>query len=323
MFNRNFWLPCIFSCLFALNHAASITWVAEDPNNDMNDSANWNPNTVPGSSDDAIFDSTITGIDTNPTENTAPFSISTFNFLDNASIFHFNFNNTTLTFNGAGITGFNTNPTITVSNINNSSFPGDLISFLGATGTSGSSSITSSNSGTLTGNQSGTSIGSFNSNLHSSGAFTIANDGNITVSNTGNDSTNGTGNNGTANTGSSQLRFDQSFTAGDNVAVSISNSGTFSGTNTVQGDAVAIINGSQFISSGAFEVGDNFNCEVHNTGNDSSHGVGLSNIGQLNAAQMILQTTGTVGNNCTFNLSNTGINSSQTTEFPRFYWISQ
>ena len=121
-----------------------------------------------------------------------------------------------------------------------------------------------------------------------------------------------------ANTGASQLRFDQSFTAGDHVTVSFSNSGAFSGTNTVQGDAVAIVNGSQFISSGAFQVGDNFNFEVQNSGNDSSLGVGLSNIGQTNAAQVILQTTGAVGNNCTFTISNTGINSSQTTNFPDF-----
>ncbi len=208
----------------------------------MNDPANWSSNTVPGSSDDAIFNSNITGIDTNPTENLAPFSISTFNFPFNASIFNFSLNNETLTFNGAGITGFNTNPTITVTNTNNSSFPGDLISFVGATGTSGSAILTSSNSATLAGNLSGSSSGSINSNLHSSGPFTIANGGNIIASNIGNDSTTGTGNNGVANTGASQLKFDQSFTAGDDVTVSLSNSGIFSGTNTVQGDAVAIIN---------------------------------------------------------------------------------
>lgn len=284
----------------------------------MNDSANWNPNTIPESNDDAIFNSAISGIDTNPTENSLPFFVSTFNFPRKASIFNFNFNNTTLTFNGAGLTGPNTNPTITVTNTNNSSFPGDLVSFLGGTGTSGSSSITSSNSATLTGSLSGTAIGSINSNVHSTGTFTIARKGNITASNVGNDSANGTGNNGSANTGASQLRFDQSFTAGDRVAVSVSNSGTFSGANTVQGDAVAIINGSQFISSGAFQVGDNFSCEVQNTGNDSSHGIGLSNIGQVNAAQMILQTTGAVGNNCAITISNMGINSSQTTNFPDF-----
>ncbi len=321
MFNRYFLHQCIFSYLFVCSStvdAASITWEAQSPNNDMNDSANWSPNTIPGSSDDAIFDSLISGIDTNPTENSAPFSVFTFNFLDNASIFHFNFNNATLTFNGAGITGSNTNPTINVTNTNNSSFPGDLVSFMGGTGTSGSSIITSSNSGMLTGNQSGTVIGSINSNLHSNGAFSIANGGNITATNTGNDSTNGIGNNGIANTASSQLKFDQSFTAGNNVAVSVSNNGSFNGTNTVQGEAVAIINGSQFISSGQFTVGDNFSCQLQNTGSDSSNGVGLSNIGQLNEAQMILQTTATVGNNCTFNISNTGINSSQTTNFPDF-----
>lgn len=284
----------------------------------MNDPANWNPSTIPGSSDNAIFNSTISGIDTKPTENSAPLSVSTFKFSFDASIFSFSFNNQTLTFSGLGITGSHTNPTITIINSNNSSFPGDLLSFIGAIGTSGSSLITSSNSSTLTGNLSGAFIGSINSNLHSNGAFIIANGGSITASNTGIDSTNGTGNNGVANTGASQLKFDQSFTAGDNVSVSISNSGTFSGTSTVQGNAIAIVNGSQFISSGAFQVGDNFNCELQNTGNDSSHGIGLSNIGQLNAAQMILQTTGTVGNNCNITLSNTGINSSQSTNFPDF-----
>jgi|GEM_PF-1925310 autotransporter-associated beta strand protein len=321
MFNSHFFLNCIFFCLIIFSstaYAAAISWVAQNPNNDMNNSANWNPSTIPGSSDNAIFNSNIFAIDTNPTENFSAFSVSTFNFPFNASIFDFNFNNQKLTFNGAGITGSNTNPSITVTNTNNSSFPGDLVSFIGGTGTSGSSLITISNSGTLTGNQSGAFVGPINSNLHSDGSFIIANGGIITASNTGNDSTNGTGNNGAANTGASQLQFDQSFSAGDNVAISLLNRGTFSGTNTVQGDAVAIINGSQFISSGPFQIGDNFDCEVQNFGNDSSFGVGLSNIGQMNAAQMILQTTATVGNDCTITVSNNGINSSQTTNFPDF-----
>lgn len=318
---RHFFLQFIVPCLIGCSCSAwadSITWTAPNPNNDMNDPANWSPNGVPGSSDDAIFNSAIPGIDKNPTVNSVPFAVSSFNFLHNAAGFHFNFNNASLTFYGMGIAGVNSNPTISVLNTNNSFFPGDLISFIGGTGTSGSASITSSNSGTLTGNQSGTGIGSYNSNLHSSGDFTIAKGGSITASNTGIDSTIGTGNNGTANTGSSQLKFDDSFIAGDGVSVSISNSGTFTGTNTIQGDAVAIINGSQFISSGAFQVGDNFTFEAQNSGTDSSLGVGLSNIGQLNAAQVLLQTTGTVGDNCTFTISNTGINSSQTTNFPDF-----
>lgn len=320
MINRHF-LKCVFSCLIGCSisvYSEEITWIAQNPNNDMNNSSNWNLSTVPGSGDDAIFDSTISHIDTDPTENATPFSVSTFNFPFKASVFDFNFNNATLTFYGTGITGSNTNATFTVTNTDNSSFPGDLISFVGATGTSGSAILTSSNSATLNGNLSGSAVGSINSNLHSSGAFTIAKGGSITANNTGIDSTHGTGNNGAANTGSSQLKFDQSFTAAEDVMISVSNSGTFSGINTVQGDAVAIINGAQFISSGAFQVADNFNFEVHNTGNDGSSGVGLSNIGQINAAQVILQTTASVGENCIFSISNTGTNSSQTTNFPDF-----
>ncbi len=320
MINYHFFRQFIgFALIFCSGsaHAAPVTWVASSPNNDMNDPVNWNPNTVPGAGDDAIFNSALPGIDFNPTENSAPFSVSTIQFPFNASAFTINFNNETLTFNGPGISGSNTNAAISVANTDNHSFPGDLVSFLGGTGTSGNAIITVSNNGTVTGSQSGMSVGTFNSNLYSAGAFTITN-GEILASNTGVDSTNGIGNNGTANTGSGQLEFTQSFTAGDNVTISASNNGTFSGTNTVQGIAVAIVNGSQFVSSGTFDAGDHFTCEVHNTGNDSSLGVGLSNIGQINAAQMILQDQATVGDNCTIAVSNTGMNSSQTTNFSDF-----
>lgn len=292
-----------------------ITWTAPASNHDMNESVNWDPNMIPGTNDTAIFDSNISTV--NPIENSAPFSVSIFNFPSNASVFDFNFNNQPLTFNGAGITGANTDPTITVTNTDNGVFSGDLISFIGVTGTSGSAFITTSNSGTLRGAYSGVSMGPIGSNLHSVGAFAIANNGTITASNTGIDSANSTDQNGVSTTATSQLQFDQSFTAGNDVAISVSNSGTFSGMNTGTGigDIVAVVNGSQFISSGAFLVGDNFSCELQNTGNDSSPGIGFSSTGQLNAAQMILQTTGTAGKNCTITVSNTGINSSQTTTF--------
>ena len=299
-------------------HAEAIMWTAQSPNNDMNNSTNWSPNIVPGNSDEAIFDSTISGIDATPTETSTPFSISTFNFPNSASLFSFAFDNQTLTFNGAGITGNQTNAAIQITNSDNSSFPGNLLSFLGSTSSSSSSNITNSNRAALTGSHSNIGFGTINSNVYASGPFIIGSGGEIAASNEGTDSTHGTGNNGIANSGSSQLRFDQSFTAENNVTLSIANSGTFSGINTFQGDAVCIINGSQFISSEAFQVGDNFSCEIQNMGHDSSQGVGLSNIGQNNAAQMILQTTGTAGDNCTISISNTGINSSHTTNFSDF-----
>lgn len=321
MSRRHFLLKGLFSYIITVSTAAdasSIIWVAQGSSSDMNTPENWTPGTIPGSSDDAIFDSSVSGIDTNPTEDSASFSVSNINFPHSASAFNFNFNNATLTFNGTGITGNNTNAAFDIVNLNNSSFLGTLVSFLGSPSTSGSASITSFNNATLTGNQSGTAIGIITSNFYSSGPFALDNGGQISANNIGNDSTNGAGSNAVATTGDSQLRFDQSFTAGNNVAVSLSNSGAFSGTNTSQGNAVSIINGSQFLSSGAFLVGDNFSCQVENTGNDSCTGVGLSNIGQINAAQMLLQTTGTAGNGSIINISNTGINSSQTTGFPDY-----
>lgn len=318
MIQRYVLLHCFFIACSSTIQAASINWVAKSPNHDMNNPSNWNPNTIPASEDSAIFNSNISGIDTNPTENSAPFSVSTFNFPSQASLFDFKFNNQTLTFTGSGITGFRTNPTITVDNSNNSSFPGDLVNFSGGIGSSGSSFITSTNHSNLTGNLSGVGVGPINSNFHCNGAFSISSNGNIAASNVGDDSTIGTGNNGTSNTGASQLKFDQSLTAGNDVKVSVTNYGTFSGSNTVQGNAVAIINGSQLISSGSFQAGNNFNCEVQNTGNDSCSGIGLSNIGQVNAAQINLQTDASFGDECTISVSNTGSNSSQTTSFPDF-----
>lgn len=321
MSKRHIVFKGVFTYLITIAAAAdasSITWIAQTPDDDLNDSGNWNPSTVPGSGDNAIFDSSIVGIETNPTADSTSFSVLNFSFLQDAHVFNFTFNNASLTFNGTGIIGTNTNTTLNVLNLNNSVFLGNLVSFLGVANTSGSSSITSDNNATLTGSHSGTSLGSFSANIYSSGLFVVANGGEILASNTGSDSATGTGNNGIANTAASQLEFDQAFIAGNNVTVSASNSGSFTGSNSTQGDAVSIINGSQFIVSDAFLVGDNFSCQVHNTGTDSSTGVGLSNIGQINAAQMLLQATGTAGNNCTITISNTGINSSQTTSFPDF-----
>lgn len=321
MTTRHFIFKGIFIYLVTLSsgaNASSITWIAQSPLDDMNVPGNWNPSVIPGSGDDAIFDSSIPGIDINPTITSASFTVSNFNFTHSASLFSFTFNNSNLIFTGSGITGANTNSAFNIVNLNNSTFVGNLVSFLGPTGTSGSSAISASNSASLAGSHFSTAVGGFSSNFYSSGAFEVGNGGQITLSNIGNDSASGTGNNSVANSTASQMLFDQEFTAGNDVVVSIANSGSFSGANTLQGDAVSIINGSQFFSSGAFQVGNNFNCQVQNAGNDSSIGTGLSNVGQINAPQMFLLTTASAGNNCEITISNEGINSSQTTGFPDF-----
>lgn len=311
----------IIAYLFAFSsaaNAASISWEAQGANDNINNPINWNPNTVPGSNDQAVFDSLIFGINTSPTESSAPFSVSSFHFLNSASAFNFNFNNQTLTFHGAGITGFQTTPAINVTNLDNSFFPGNLLSFLGSTSTSGSANITVANIAALTGSQFNISIGNIESNLYASGPFTIASGGKITASNIGNDSAVGSGNNSVATTALSQLRFDQSFTAENNALISVLNQSTYSGANTVLHENIGVVNGSQFVSSGSFQAGDNFNCIVQNIGNDSSFGLGNNSIGIINNAQMLLQTSGAVGDNCTITVANTGSNSSQTTGFSDF-----
>lgn len=294
-------------------NASSYTWVATHPNNNMNNGSSWSSGIVPGTNDNANFDSNLTNIDKNPTSTTVPFLVSRFNFIDRASAFNFNFNNSTLTFSKAGITGGQTNCILNIDNINNGSFPGTLLDFTGTTSSSGKASIHVTNDATLTGNVSNVGFGSIYSALNASGPFSMSSGGEIFVTNIAADSSTGLGNNGTANTTSSLVQFNQAFTAGDDALVSISNSGTFTGANNSQGDSVGIINGSQILSLGIFQVGNDFSCEVTNSGTNASSAIGLCNIGQINAAQMLLNSDGVVGDRCSLTISNTGNNSLQVT----------
>lgn len=309
---------CLFTCLMISateGYAASTTWIAQSPDNDIENASNWSSG-VPSGTDSAIFNSAIPGISTNPTENSTSFTVLNINFPQSASAFTFHFDNQSLIFTGTGITGQNTNTTILSTNINNNM--GDMIVFSGPSGTSGSANITSANSASLTGNQSGAAIGLISFNLASTGPFSVATGGTLSASNIGNDSATGTGSNLTAIAGSSQLNFIQSFTAGDNVTVSAANNATFSGTNSGSGDLVGFVNGSQFISAGAFQVGDNFTCLIQNSGNDSGQSDSTNTVGQLNGRQMELQSSAVVGNNCSITITDSGNNSSQSTGFPDF-----
>ncbi len=295
----------------SLLHASTVTWIAPSSSNDMEDTSNWNPNTIPGSGDNAVFNSSLTGISTNPTENFAPFSISTLNFPNLASPFHFTFNNQRLAFSGFGVTGSKTNTTLNFFNTNNATALGDMISFA-SLGTTGSSKITCLNTVSIAGVQSGQVSGVIDSHLHSVGSYIISNGGSITASNSGLDSATALGGNSIAIGTRSQLEFDDSFTSGNNVIIAIENSGTFDGSNSSSSDLVGLIQGHQFSSEGSFEVGDNFSCTVENSGNSSNTGIGGNQIGVINASQIGLQTTAIVGKNASITITNTGISSSDT-----------
>jgi len=303
----------IIGCCFASSlHAASITWIAQSPNNDMNDAANWNPNTVPGAGDTAVFDSAVSGISTNPTESSAPFSVTAFNFPNLASPFGFTFNNQNLTFSGIGITGVTTNTSILVNNNNNATFLGDMLAFASA-GSSGQANILCLNNVSLSGAQSGQSIGAIGSEIHAAGAYTASDEAIIIALNLGTDNATALGGNSLAAGAASQLKFDDSCTLGDNIMLAALNLGEFGGSNSTTADQVNIIQGNQLGTAGAFAVGDNFSCAIGNIGNDNNTGRGGNQVGVINAAQVGLQTTGVVGNNASITIANIGSNAAATT----------
>jgi autotransporter-associated beta strand protein len=297
---------------FVRSHAAPITWIGVDPNNDMESPANWSRGTVPGSGDEAIFNSSIPNIALDPTEGSAPFSVSSFNFILDALSFNFQFNNQTLTFIGEGITGAMTNTQIEISNTDNSMSLGDLVSFLSSESTSGSAQLEVSNSATLSAG-SNTVLGAFDSLFHASGDFTLGDEGVISVRNSGNDSASGTGNNQVANSASSQLRLDGTSLIGSGTLISVMNNGTFSGLNTVQSDTVAAITGSQFVAAGPFQAEENGSIffDVRNSGNDQGQGVGGDFIGDIIGGQQVaFQGSLNMGENGVISIQNSGFSSS-------------
>jgi len=310
MANYHFLRLCAYYIAYAATgQAASITWVAQSLDDNMNTSTNWLPNTLPGSGDIAIFDSTISGISTTPTENSATFSVLEFNFPHEASPFTFHFDNQSLVFQGDGITGTRTNPTIRITNTNNSAVMADLVTFAGTDSTSGSASIICSNNASLSGSTSGAFIGAINSQLVSTGFFTISS-GTITVSNTGHNTASGSGNNTIAYIGASQVNFPQAFSVGNNVEMTVSNTGIASG--TAGNENVSVIVEDQFSVLGISQIGDNFICTVTNSGTDSSTGFGNNAIAYTEAAQVILDST-TFGNSCCVTVGNNGHNLAHTT----------
>jgi autotransporter-associated beta strand protein len=307
MFYQILCICCITG--FVTIHATPITWNAESPNNDMNSSANWNPNTVPGNSDIAIFDSTISNIDTSPTEISAGFSVLEFYFPNTASPFIFTFNNQPLSFQGIGISGINVNPTINISNLNNDSSIDSLISFEGSTGTLGSAILTCSNSATLSGSNSGTQLGRINSMFLSSGPFTLASNGEITLTNTATDQSSGDGNNYVSPIETPQMLLNSTVTLGDNCKVTVSNTANNSATTTASGDFVGYLNDYQISLADALQTGNNFNLTLSNVGSDTSSGNGQHQVAAINSnsgstgGQILLSKGGALGNNASMNIS--------------------
>lgn len=299
----------MMTCFAFVAEAAPITWIAVDPNNDMEDPANWSTNSVPGSGDQAIFISAAPNVALNPTDSTAPFSVSSFHFLFDAFPFTFHFNNQTLTFNGDGITGNLTDTLILIDNLDNSASVSNIVAFLASESTSGSAQIYITNSANVTAGSNAT-LGAIDSLFHATGDFKFGEGGRISLLNKGDDSANGTGNNRVANTAFSQMRLDGAAVMKENTAIFINNAGTFTGLNTTQSDQVANIANSQFLASGAFEAEGEFFLALDNSGTDSGKGVGGDQIGNIiGGQQAVFQNGLTLGDSCAMDIRNGGSSS--------------
>lgn len=300
-------------------NAAPITWIATS-SNDLNTASNWSPSTVPGTADTAVFDSTVPNVSTDPTDSSAPFSISTLNFPHLASPFTFAFNNQTLSFSGAGITGAQTNATLNFTNTDNGSVLGDLVSFTsGGTSTMGSADITCSNSASITGAVSGQAVGIITSHLHSAGAFTISDGGTITASNTGFDDTNSSGGNFVGVCETAQVKFDSSLASGNDTSITITNTGNNTSHTTSIPDQIAYLNDNQLFVGEALQAGNGFHLSVSNAGNDSSTGIGPALVAVINSNsgttgdQVLLLQGAALGSNAAILISNAGNHSGTNT----------
>ena len=114
---------------------------------------------------------------------------------------------------------------------------------------------------------------------------------------------------GGANVGvvTNQLLFGDSCSFGDDALISISNTGTYGGINTIEGNNVATVNTRQFKSQGTLSAGRNFNLSISNEGNCETIS-GSNHVGYVNGYQLQLMNGCTVGNDSTISVINSGSN---------------
>jgi len=284
--------------------ASTSTWNATTGDGELNEAGNWIPG-VPSTSDDAVFDSSVANINTSPTTSSG-FTVASWNFPNSAQVFNFSVTNSGLNFTDTGITGNQTNTTFTITNTNNgSNIGGNLLTFLGASGSAGSAIMNVINTGTLSGAVSGTTLNFIdNSEVGIFNAFSMSSGGQLNVSNIGIDNSTGTGGNNIAGISFYQVHFGDAVTVGDNVTISFSNSGT--NNNTGSASNIAVCAEGQFICPSDFQAGNSLNLSVTNTGIDTSTGTGSNQIGGGASNEVEFAGNFTVGDNATITTSNSG-----------------
>ncbi len=326
----------ILCSMAPLSLFADNEWVGS-VTSDLNTAANWSEGSVPLTTDEAVFNSAVSGVNFNPTAS-ANFAVSTLNFPDSAQDFSFTFTNAKLTLSGGGITGSNTDTTIALTNTNNilassqmslttvpssigsaiinitnigssavSTISGDQIQSANDFSMLSGGSFTVENIGGNTGSLASSNIGTIESNQVQLYEGTLTENNALTISNTGINSGTGSSNFiGAVSTGQ-QLYTEFALTTSGSVTINISNSGTNSGSG--HANTVGHVNGNQYFCSGtSLDAGDGFTLSATNIGTDSSSGTGSNEVGFINANQLQFSSSFITLDSATVRVSNSGTN---------------
>ncbi len=304
-------------CVFGLTIIAPLsaipatsTWIATSPEHDMNAPENWNPPGVPSGVIQVIFDSSVGNVDLSPTQSVDNFSVCSLFFPNSASLFTIQFNNHEVALNGLGITGSLTNATINITNTNNLTALGNQFSFnRNDTSSSGSAVLSVSNVGSQLLNSSGVALSNLDNQFFVQGPFSMLNGGSLTLTNTGSDSSHGTGGNQISFMTAYQAQIININSIGDNATISLSNSGTYSGSNSLTGNSIGYVLNGQYYNADAFVSGDAFNFSVTNNGVNSGTSEGSSSVGAVGSWQISLGNTCNLGDSSAVTISNYGENS--------------
>lgn len=285
-----------------------ITWVAPNGSDNMELSSNWDPATVPTFVDDAIFDSTIANISFNPTETTNAFNAQTFTFPFDAESFVFGFDNQSLSLHASGFIGDQTDTTINIGNNNNATPSGNQIEFL-SNSSMGSAKINLTNASTLTGSISGSLISLVATNHYANAEFEVEDNAQIRAENSAADTTTDIGGNISSYVTSSQILFNNNTNVGADVVISATNNGILSGSNSIQGSSVAVLQEHQLLEREDFNAGDRLSMTILNQGFNSNTGAGGCYVGAIfQGSQVQFDKKCTLGDEVSIEISNQGTN---------------
>lgn len=285
-------------------------WIAESPEHDMNVAENWSPEAVPSGVIQVVFDSSIENVDLSPTQSDDNFSVCSILFSNSASPFTIHFNNHEVALNGTGITGVQTNATMNATNTDNSTGLGNQFSFnRNDNSSSGSAAINIVNTGSLLSNSSSVTLGSMENQFFVQGPFSMLDGGSLTLTNIGSDSSHGDGGNQISFITAYQVQINNTNSVEDNVSVSISNVGTYIGSNGTTGNVIGFVFSGQYSNADTFFAGDALDFSVTNRGVNSGTSAGASSIGLVGSSQVSFGSVCDLGDSSTITISNYGENS--------------